>query len=82
MYKVRINYKIDNRIKVVEIKTGNSGFLVELDNFIDYIDFDNLGDDNAGTMVIDIQDYKELKQGRLSYAQPHSFRFRKAKGNS
>jgi hypothetical protein len=76
--RVRISYRADRRIKVVEVKTGTKHFLVPLHDFsyeTRITDFT----EHLGEVSIDTDVYTKLWKGRIISAEPHSFRFRRAK---
>jgi hypothetical protein len=77
--RIFIKYRVDQRIKVVEVRTGNKVFLVELEFFAletGIRDFE----EHIGEALIEGAVYTAIWKGRLNNAQPHSFRFRKTKG--
>lgn len=76
--KINIGYRVDKRIKVVEIRTGNTAFLVELEDFV-LITGINEFEEATGVITLPIKDYSKLRKEELNHARPHSFRFRKAK---
>ena len=77
--KIQIQYRIDKRIKVVEVKTGTRIFLVELDDFSFLTGLRDFEESVQGDTTVDIGCYKKLYDGRITHARPHSFRFRRAK---
>jgi hypothetical protein len=79
---IRIKYRVDQRIKVAEIKTGTTGFLVKLEDLALIAGINDFTESHVGEALITIETYKLLKEERLTYAEPTSFRFRRAKTES
>ena len=76
--KINLSYRVDKRIKVVELKTGNTAFLVELDDFVLVTEINDFTEEIAGKVLLSVEDYNKLRKERLTNARPHSFRFRRA----
>ncbi|MNC54229.1 hypothetical protein D3C77_690810 [compost metagenome] len=62
--RVVLTYKVDNRIKLVQLTTGQVNFLVYLRDFVEKFNVDH-HNDYAGTVYPNIEDYQDLYRGRL-----------------
>lgn len=62
--RVQINYKIDNRLKLVQVNTGEVNFLLHLGEFTSRFNIDNFEHPN-GVVLSTIDDYKHLYKERL-----------------
>lgn len=80
--KVAIRYRVDKRIKVAEIRSGSKLFLTDLDVFIVETGINDFSESHMGNLSISTDVFKTLWEGRVTYAKPESFRFRKNEGNA
>lgn len=76
---VHIRYRADKRIKVVEVRTGNRAFLTDLETFALETGIRDFEESTSGEAFIDSTAYTAIFRGRIQNAEPHSFRFRRAK---
>jgi hypothetical protein len=79
---IKLRYRADQRIQKVELKTGNTAFIVELEAFINVTDVRDFEESHIGEVVVPLEDYNKLRKGRVTYGEPTSFRFRRAKKES
>ena len=75
--KVLINYRADRRIKVVEIKSGSKMFLTDLEIFMIETNINDFTESHMGKVSISVEAFKTLWKGRVTSAEPNSFRFRR-----
>lgn len=59
--KIRVKYRADTRLSVVELRTGNSVFLGDLVNFLDMSKVD-ISESTSGEAVITAAQYSQLKR--------------------
>ncbi len=76
--KIKINYRTDKRIKVVEIRTGTKAFLHDLEEFALVTGIRDF-EEPTGVANIPADQYTTLWRGRINHAEPHSFKFRRSK---
>ena len=77
--QIKLNYRVDKRIKVIELRTGTKAFLVNLNDFTLITAISDF-EESTGVLVVDSQVYTTLWKERTNYAEPNSFRFRQSKG--
>lgn len=77
--EISITFRIDQRIKVVEVATGNRKFLVPLETFSLETGIRDFSESTTGKANISTHAYSSIWKGQLLYAEPNSFRFRRAK---
>lgn len=76
--QIKLRFRRDNRIKIVELKTGTKAFLVPVVDFNTLVEGMEDYDENIGEISVDSSVYSLLWKGRVSHAEPHSFRFRRS----
>lgn len=76
---IKFKYRVDRRIKVAEITTRSKVFLTDLDIFMLETGIAYFEESTIGEAIVSQKVYKALWEGRVTSAEPHSFRFRRAK---
>lgn len=76
--QIKLRYRVDKRIKIIELRTGTKAFLVNLNDFALITAINDL-EESAGVIVVDSQVYTTLWKERTNNAEPNSFRFRQLK---
>jgi hypothetical protein len=76
---ISIDYRVDQRIRKVEVKSGDNIFIVELDLFCEMSDIRDFSEWHMGTVSIPIANFVRMRKERVTYGKPLSFRFRRAK---
>lgn len=79
---ISLDYRADQRIRKVEVKSGDNIFIVELDLFCEMTGVKDFSEWHMGTVSVPIINFIRMRKERITYGEPLSFRFRRAKKES
>jgi hypothetical protein len=79
---ISLDYRADQRIRKVEVKSGNNAFIVELELFSEISGIRDFSETHMGTVSVPIPGFARMRKERITHGEPLSFRFRRAKRES
>jgi hypothetical protein len=79
---ISIDYRADQRIRKVEVKSGSNIFIVELELFSEMTGIRDFSEWHMGAVSVPIANFVRMRKERVTYGEPTSFRFRKSKRES